>query len=111
MQIQFKDYRDVTGEYDHIVSLGMFEHVGVKNYRTYMQVVSDHLKPDGLFCLQTIGVNYSCTVNDPWVDRYIFPNYLLPSPAQISQAIEKLICHRRLAQLRHRLRQDYHGLV
>ena len=59
VQIQFKDYRDVTGEFDHIVSLGMFEHVGVKNYRTYMQVVSDHLKPDGLFCLQTIGINFS----------------------------------------------------
>ena len=90
VQLQFKDYRDVTGEYDHIVSLGMFEHVGAKNYRTYMQVVSDHLKPEGLFCLQTIGINSSCNVNDPWFDRYIFPNYLLPSPAQISQAIEKL---------------------
>ncbi len=50
VELQFKDYRDVAGEYDHIVSLGMFEHVGVKNYRTYMQVVSDHLKPHGLFC-------------------------------------------------------------
>jgi cyclopropane-fatty-acyl-phospholipid synthase len=91
VQIQFKDYRDVAaGEYDHVVSLGMFEHVGVKNYRTYMQVVSDHLKSEGLFILQTIGVNSSFQVNDPWVHRYIFPNYLLPSPAQISQAIEKL---------------------
>jgi len=90
VEIQFRDYRDVTGKYDHIVSLGMFEHVGVKNYRTYMKVVSDHLKPEGLFCLQTIGVNFSCTANDPWYDRYIFPNYLLPSPAQISQAIEKI---------------------
>jgi cyclopropane-fatty-acyl-phospholipid synthase len=66
------------------------EHVGYKNYRTYMQVVSDHLKADGLFVLQTIGVNCSAKTNDPWVGRYIFPNYLLPSPAQISQAIEKL---------------------
>jgi cyclopropane-fatty-acyl-phospholipid synthase len=90
VEIQFRDYRDVMGEYDHIVSLGMFEHVGVKNYRTYMKVVSDHLKPEGLFCLQTIGINYSCKHNDPWFDRYIFPNYLLPSPAQISTAIENL---------------------
>ncbi len=74
VQIQFKDYRDVTGEYDHIVSLGMFEHVGVKNYRTYMQVVSDHLKPDGLFCLQTIGVNYlSATSMTPGLAATFFP--------------------------------------
>jgi cyclopropane-fatty-acyl-phospholipid synthase len=90
VDIQYKDYREVSGEYDHIVSLGMFEHVGVKNYRTYMKVVSDHLKPEGLFCLQTIGTNFSCNYNDPWFDRYIFPNYMLPSPAQISAAIENL---------------------
>ncbi len=90
VQLLFKDYRDITGEYDHIVSLGMFEHVGDKNYRTYMQVVSDHLKADGLFVLQTIGVNTSYKTNDPWFGRYIFPNYMLPSPTQICQAIEKL---------------------
>jgi cyclopropane-fatty-acyl-phospholipid synthase len=90
VQLQFKDYREITGEYDHIVSLGMFEHVGVKNYRTYMQVVFDHLNPDGLFCLQTIGVNYSFPSNDPWFGKYIFPNSLIPSAAQICQAIEKL---------------------
>ena len=90
VEIRFQDYREITGVYDHIVSLGMFEHVGYKNYRTYMQVVSDHLKADGLFVLQTIGFNYSSKVADPWIARYIFPNSLIPSAAQISQAMEKL---------------------
>lgn len=90
VDILFQDYRELTGMYDHIVSLGMFEHVGCKNYRTYMQVVHDHLHSEGLFLLQTIGVNSSCTFNDPWFGKYIFPNYMLPSPTQISQAIEKL---------------------
>ncbi len=90
MKLQFKDYRDITGEYDHIVSLGMFEHVGYKNYRTYMKKVHDHLKVRGLFLLQTIGDNRSNKAFDPWFGKYIFPNSLIPSAVQISQAIEKL---------------------
>lgn len=90
VQILFQDYRDATGEFDHVVSLGMFEHVGYKNYRTYMQVVSDRLKDDGLFVLQTIGVNFSSRTQDPWIAKYIFPNSLVPSAAQITRAIEKL---------------------
>ena len=90
VELQFRDYRDITGEYDHIVSLGMFEHVGYKNYRTYMQKVYDHLKTDGLFLLQTIGNNRSYRTTDPWLGKYIFPNSLIPSATQISQAIEKL---------------------
>lgn len=90
VQLQFKDYRDIQGDYDHIVSLGMFEHVGYKNYRTYMEVVNDHLRDDGLFLLQTIGNNYSYKSTDPWIGKYIFPNSLIPSATQISQAMEKL---------------------
>ncbi len=90
VEIIFQDYRQVTGTYDHIVSLGMFEHVGYKNYRTYFQVAAKHLKPEGLFLLQTIGVNTSERANDPWFGKYIFPNYTLPSPAQIARAIERL---------------------
>ncbi|MGQ9920773.1 MAG: cyclopropane fatty acyl phospholipid synthase [Desulfobacca sp.] len=90
VEIRFQDYRDISGRYDHIVSLGMFEHVGFKNYRTYFRVAAKHLKPEGLFLLQTIGVNTSGRVNDPWFGKYIFPNYALPSPAQITKAIEHL---------------------
>ena len=88
IEILNQDYRDIQGEYDHIVSLGMFEHVGVKNYQTYMKVVHEHLKPGGLFLLHTIGMYKSVKVNDPWLDKYIFPNAMLPSIAQIGRSIE-----------------------
>lgn len=90
VEIKLIDYREVTGEFDHIVSLGMFEHVGYKNYREYMNVVSRCLKDSGLFLLHTIGGNQSATNTDPWIEKYIFPNSMLPSIAQISKSIEKL---------------------
>ncbi len=86
----YRDYRDIEGEYDHVVSIGMFEHVGYKNYRTYMQVVYDHLKAGGLFLLHTIGSNTSNKSLDPWFAKYIFPNSMIPSAAQITRAIENL---------------------
>lgn len=90
VQIIFQDYRSISGEFDHIVSLGMFEHVGYKNYRTYFRIAAEHLKPSGLFVLQTIGGNVSERCLDPWFEKYIFPNSNLPSPAQITKAIEGL---------------------
>ena len=90
VEIVVQDYRDIEGTYDAIVSLGMFEHVGYKNYRTYMQVAHDHLVNDGLFLLHTIGANISLHSGDPWMVKYIFPNSMLPSAAQISQSIEDL---------------------
>jgi cyclopropane-fatty-acyl-phospholipid synthase len=90
VRLEFKDYRDIEGHFDHIVSLGMFEHVGYKNHRTYMQVVHDHLKDDGLFLLHTIGQNATFKTTDPWFGKYIFPNSLIPSAAQISRAVENL---------------------
>jgi len=91
VEVQFKDYRDLSGTYDRIVSLGMFEHVGYKNYRTYMQIVARSLKDDGLFLLQTIGSNKSTTSYDPWLDKYIFPNALIPSIEQIGKSYEGLL--------------------
>ncbi len=82
------DYRDIQGRYDKIVSVGMFEHVGLKNYRTFMQVVNENLADDGVFLLHTIGNNESRATCDPWITRYIFPNGLLPSLAQITRAAE-----------------------
>ena len=85
-----QDYRDLQGKFDHIVSLGMIEHVGYKNYRTYMKVVSEHLKDNGLFLLQTIGGNESVKTTDPWIEKYIFPNSMLPSIKQLGEAFEGL---------------------
>lgn len=90
IEIRLQDYRDVTGTFDHIVSLGMFEHVGYKNYRTFMEVVSRCLKDDGLFLLHTIGGRASVKGFDPWIGKYIFPNSMLPSVAQIGRAAENL---------------------
>lgn len=83
-----KDYRELDGQYDHIVSVGMFEHVGRKNYRTYMEVAKRCLKPDGLFLLHTIGRRKTKKAAEPWSNKYIFPNAQVPSMADISLAIE-----------------------
>ncbi len=84
------DYREIRGTFDKIVSVGMFEHVGSKNYRTFMQVVHDCLAGKGIFLLHTIGANESRSTCDPWITKYIFPNGMLPSMAQISRAAEGL---------------------
>ncbi|KAB2837771.1 cyclopropane fatty acyl phospholipid synthase [bacterium] len=93
VEFRLQDYRDLKGErFDRVVSIGMFEHVGYKNYRRYMEIVAEHcLAEDGLFLLHTIGGNVSTTHIDPWIDRYIFPNAMLPSIAQIGSAIEGLL--------------------
>ncbi len=90
IEIRLQDYRDIDEPFDAVFSLGMFEHVGVKNYRTYFQTVRRVLPDDGLFLLHTIGTNTSVHRNDAWMGRYIFPNSMLPSAAQITQASEGL---------------------
>ncbi|MEX2599253.1 MAG: cyclopropane fatty acyl phospholipid synthase [Dehalococcoidia bacterium] len=84
------DYRDATGSFDHVVSMGMFEHVGPKNYRAYFQTANRLLKDDGLFLLHTIGSSTSTNAIDPWMDKYIFTNGVLPSLKQVGEAIEGL---------------------
>ena len=90
VEILLQDYRSLQGKFDRIFSLGMFEHVGVRNYRTYLNKVRELLAPDGLFLLHTIGSNVSDTTADPWIDKYIFPNSMLPSMAQIAAAAERI---------------------
>ena len=90
VDIRLQDYRDVNERFDHIVSVGMIEHVGYKYYRTYMEVVRRCLKDDGLFLLHTIGGNKSVTAVEPWTNKYIFPNGMLPSIKQLGSAIEGL---------------------
>lgn len=87
--ILLEDYRSVTGRFDRMYSIGMFEHVGLRNYRTYFKHARRLLANDGLFLLHTIGSNTSERANDPWIERYIFPNSLLPSIKQISRATER----------------------
>ena len=88
--IKLQDYRIVEGLFDRIVSVGMFEHVGYKNYQRFMQCQRKLLKTDGLVLLHTIGRNSSAISLDKWISRYIFPNSMLPSARQIATAAEGL---------------------
>ncbi|MBI3626969.1 cyclopropane fatty acyl phospholipid synthase [Candidatus Uhrbacteria bacterium] len=90
VEIRLQDYRQLNEPFDHIVSVGMFEHVGYKNYRTYMEVVRRCLKDGGIFLLHTIGGLKSVKQTNPWIDKYIFPNSMLPSISQIAKAAEGL---------------------
>jgi cyclopropane-fatty-acyl-phospholipid synthase len=90
VKIELKDYRDLNEKFDRIVSIGMFEHVGYRNYRTFMKVVQRCLKAKGLFLLHTIARNTSGKSTDPWINKYIFPRSMLPSAKQITTAAEGL---------------------
>jgi cyclopropane-fatty-acyl-phospholipid synthase len=88
--ILLKDYRELNSTFDRIFSIGMFEHVGVKNYRTYMEIMNKSLRPDGRFLLHSIGSVNATNHSDTWIVKYIFPNSMLPSQLQITQALEGL---------------------
>jgi cyclopropane-fatty-acyl-phospholipid synthase len=103
VKIKVIDYRDLDGNFDKIVSVGMFEHVGVKNYRTYFEHASRLLKDQGLFLLHTIGSDITINRTDPWIDKYIFPNGQIPSPIEIAENIENLF----LIEDWHNFGRDY----
>ncbi|WP_379945368.1 cyclopropane fatty acyl phospholipid synthase [Echinicola jeungdonensis] len=88
IEIRLQDYRDVDEQFDRILSIGMIEHVGYKNYPVYMKVVNRLLKDDGITLIHTIGGNKTGFVTDPWINKYIFANSLIPSAAQLSNAME-----------------------
>ncbi len=90
VELRLQDYREVEGLYDRVVSIGVMEHVGYKNYRTYMEVVDRTLKPEGIGFFHTIGSNTSKRIVNPWTEKYIFPNGMLPSIAQLATAMEGL---------------------
>jgi cyclopropane-fatty-acyl-phospholipid synthase len=90
VDIRVQDYRLIDEKFDHIISLGMFEHVGHKNYREYFKVANKCLKDEGLFLLHTIGMLITRATPNPWVHKYIFPNGQLPTMALISRAVENL---------------------
>jgi cyclopropane-fatty-acyl-phospholipid synthase len=92
IRFELGDYRrfnpDAAQSFDAVASVGMFEHVGHKNYRTFFDMARRCLRPDGLFLLHTIGKNRSSESTDPWIEKYIFPNGELPSAARLSASSE-----------------------
>lgn len=89
--ILLDDYRNLNDSYDRIASIGMFEHVGHKNYPEFFRTVKRLLSDDGLFLLHSIGSNNSMVGCDPWLNKYIFPNGVLPSGSQLLAPTENLL--------------------
>ncbi len=103
VEFRLMDYHDLTGKYDRIVSVGMIEHVGYKNYKSYFEVARNCLKEGGLFLLHTIGNPVSKLSINLWTHKYIFPNGMLPSVAQLSKSFE----HRFIMEDWHNFGADY----
>jgi cyclopropane-fatty-acyl-phospholipid synthase len=91
VEIRLQDYREISEQFDRVVSVGMLEHVGPKNYPQYVRKVFQTLRQGGVFLCQSIAANQASLYPDPWVARYIFPNSMLPSAAQVAKAAEKLL--------------------
>ena len=93
VRIEEKDYREAANEkepFDRVVAVGLCEHIGYKNYRRFLKLAHALLNDRGLFLLHTIGSNRSYTSTDAWIDKYIFPNGMIPSIAQLGKAMEGL---------------------
>lgn len=88
VRVELMDYRQLQGRFDKVVSVGMFEHVGPRNYPAFFETVSRVLDDDGLFLLHTIGDVDTNRMTDPWLDKYIFPNHKLPSAREVTAAFE-----------------------
>lgn len=88
VEVSLTDYRNLSGQFDKIVSVGMFEHVGLKNYSDYFDTVYRLMKPQGLFLLHTIGGFNKTDATDPWIEKYIFPNGKIPSPSEIANHLD-----------------------
>jgi cyclopropane-fatty-acyl-phospholipid synthase len=91
VDIRLQDYREAEGSYDRVVSIGMCEHVGYRNYRTFFETIHRCLKEGGLALVHTIGGIKSVRSIEPWLGKYIFPHAMLPSAAQLSRAVEGLL--------------------
>jgi len=103
IDIRLDDYRHATGHYDAVVSIGLMEHVGPKNYRGYMELVDRCLAPGGVAFVHTIGGNHARANIDPWFDKYIFPNSALPSLAELVSAMEGIF----IPEDVHNIGEDY----
>lgn len=103
IEIRLDDYRHASGTFDAVVSIGLLEHVGPKNYRGYMELVDRCLAPGGIAFVHTIGGNTPSRHLEPWMDRYIFPNAVLPALSQLTSAMEDLF----VIEDVHNLCEDY----
>jgi cyclopropane-fatty-acyl-phospholipid synthase len=103
VDIRLDDYRNATGTYDAVVSIGLMEHVGPKNYRGYMELVDRCLAPGGVAFVHTIAGNHARPRIDPWFDKYIFPNSVLPTLAQLITAMEGIF----IPEDVHNIGEDY----
>ncbi|MCK7599176.1 cyclopropane fatty acyl phospholipid synthase [Microbulbifer sp. CAU 1566] len=103
IEVHLQDYRSLNRQFDRVASVGMFEHVGRKNHRAFMQVARRCLNKDGLLLLHTIGKNQRFSTTDAWIDKYIFPNGDLPSSGQICDSAEDLFIEEDL----HNFGSDY----
>jgi len=103
VDIRLGDYRSASGSYDAVVSIGIMEHVGPKNYRGYMELVDRCLAPGGVAFVHTIGGNRARGQIDPWIDKYIFPSSALPSLAQLVTAMEGIF----IPEDVHNIGEDY----
>ena len=90
VDIRLDDYKNAEGVYDRVISVGLMEHVGYKNYRSYMELANRLLKDDGIAFVHTIGGNMTTHACNTWLSKYIFPNSMLPSIALLSKAMEGL---------------------
>jgi cyclopropane-fatty-acyl-phospholipid synthase len=93
VDIRRQDYREAAeeqGDYDRVVSIGLMEHVGPKNYREFFELVKARLSPGGLALVHTIGGNVSRSMADTWITKYIFPGGVIPSEVQLTRAKENL---------------------
>ncbi len=90
VEIRTQDYREVSGTYDAVISIGLLEHVGPKNYRTYMEVVDRCLAEDGVGFAHTIAGNRAVETIEPWFAKYIFPNAVLPTVGSIGASMDDL---------------------
>ena len=91
VRFEEQDYREAIHEKDRfhrVVSIGLCEHIGYKNYRAFLELGRRLLKDEGLLLLHTIGGNQTVTSVDPWIDKYIFPNGMIPSVSQLGKAME-----------------------
>jgi cyclopropane-fatty-acyl-phospholipid synthase len=103
VDIRLDDYRNATGTYDAVVSIGLLEHVGPKNYRGYMELVDRCLAPGGVAFAHTIAGNRARSQIDPWFDKYIFPNAVLPTLPRLVTAMEGLFVPEDI----HNIGEDY----
>src|SRR6185295_3052900 len=91
IEIRLQDYREATGVYDAVVSIGLMEHVGQKNHRGYMELAARRLAPGGVTLILTIGGNRAHAQIDPWFHKYIFPNAAIPTLGELTTAMEDLL--------------------